>query len=504
MYAKMLVGIFLGLLSINIVGGGEKSVESIELMERTTSRLAFAAEQASSYLYLPIALKGLPISNDTINDTIFGIQMARISGQKELEAVTAVDTGWVRRGSLLWSAVEPTEGNYLWDNLAALEKEFITASRNGLRIILVVRDAPDWAQEYQGVSCGPIKEDKLGAFGEFLYQAVKRYSVPPYNVKYWQIWNEEDIYSDLVFDGLLESDAGYGCWGDSRDPYGGGGDYTDVLQAVYPLIKSANPEAQLVIGGMLMPCNPEFGVFCTSMAGNYFEGILNHHGANDGGNYFDLVAFHAYDYYFGRIGKYGNRSWDSRWDKDTTLTMKANYLRRVMERYDIEKPLMVTETALLCGWDGTESICTHPDFENTKAAYLAQSYVAAIAGGIKSNIWYALTGNWRANTLLDSDLEPLPAYFAYTNVVNSLKSVVFTRELIEYPEVKAYEFEHDDYLIWFVRSRVEDRYFNITPVQMDLPAMPLKIWDLFGKDVPVVGSSITVTGMPVYIALPKP
>jgi len=487
-------------LVVGLIEGFSLGTGIVELPGKADLKLAFAAEQGASVLYLPITLKGLA----SPNDTIFGVQMERIGGQKELEAVTAVETGWVRRGSLLWSAVEPTEGTYLWDSLAALEQEFITASRNGLRIILVVRSTPGWAQEYHGVSCGPIKEDKLAAFGEFLYQAVKRYSVPPYNVKYWQIWNEEDIYSDLVFRGYLESDSGYGCWGDSSDPYGGGGDYADVLQVVYPRIKSANPEAQLVVGGMLMTCNPEIEEVCTSKEANYFEGILHHHGADDGQNYFDVVAFHAYDYYFGRIGKFGNRAWESRWDLYPALTMKAAYLKRVMERYNVDKPLIVTETALLCGSDGTESICTHPDFENTKAAYLAQSYVAAIANGIQSNVWYALTGKWRANSLLDSDLEPLPAYFAYTNVVNSLKSVVFNRELNEYPEVKGYEFDRGDYRIWFVWSRVEDQYFNILPVQMDLPAEPIKVWDVFGKEVPVNASGITVTGMPVYIALPKP
>jgi len=498
MFGKVVIRLILTLLFVSLIGGFVISSGVVDLPERADFKLALAAEQASSFLYLPIALKG------SSKKSIYGLEMAKISGQKKIDAVTAVDTVWVRRNGLFWSNVEPMEGTYNWDNQASLEQELLTANQNGLQVILVVRSTPEWAQEFEGSYCGPIKENRLAAFGEFLYQAVKRYSVPPYNVKYWEIWNEQDINHNLVSLGLLENDSQYGCWGDLSDPYAGGGDYAEVLKVVYPMVKNANPEAQVIVGGMLMTCNPEIGEACTSIEANYFEGILRHHGANDGEKYFDVVAFHAYDHYFGRLGKYGNRGWESRWDKKPALTMKAGFLRRVMERYNVDKPLMVTETAILCGSDGTEPMCVHPDFENTKAAYLAQSYASALANGIKANIWYSLTGNWRANQLLDSELDPLPAYYAYTNVVNSLENVSFTRELSEYPDVNGYEFERENHLIWFVWSRVEDQDYYVIPVQMDLPATPLKIWDVFGQNVPVGGSSITVTGIPLYIELNKP
>ena len=494
----IVIRFILTLFVVSLVGGFITSPGAVDLRERADLKLAYAAEQASSNLYLPFALKRSP------KTSIFGLDMGRISGQEKINAVTAADTEWVRRNGLLWSNVEPIEGTYFWDSQASLEQELITAYENGLRVILVVRSTPEWAQEDKDSYCGPIKKNKLAAFSEFLYQAVKRYSVPPYNVKYWEIWNEQEINHELVLEGRLKGDSQYGCWGDPKDPYAGGGDYAEVLKAVYPKIKNANPGAQVVVGGLLMMCNPEINENCIYNEIDYFEGILRHYGTNDGGNYFDVVAFHAYDYYYGRLGIYGNTWWKSGWNSNLTLAKKADFLRGVMEQYNVDKPLMVTETALLCGSDGTEPMCLHPDFENTKAAYIAQSYASALASGIKANIWYSLTGNWRANQLLDSELNPLPAYYAYSTVVNSLENVSFARELNEYPDVNGYEFKYANHLIWFVWSRVSDRHQNVSPVQMDLPATPLKIWDMFGQNVPVEGPSITVTGMPLYIELSIP
>ena len=62
----------------------------------------------------------------------------------------------------------------------------------------------------------------LDAFAGFMRDLVARYSVPPYNIKYWEIWNEEDVDPSLV-----GPTSGFGCWGDATDPYYGGGGYAE-------------------------------------------------------------------------------------------------------------------------------------------------------------------------------------------------------------------------------------------------------------------------------------
>jgi hypothetical protein len=79
-----------------------------------------------------------------------------------------------------------------------------------------------------------------------MHDLVARYSVPPYNVKYWELWNEPDV--DPALAGLIGGDIPFGCWGDSTDPYYGGGYYAEMLKAVYPRIKAADPQAQVARG----------------------------------------------------------------------------------------------------------------------------------------------------------------------------------------------------------------------------------------------------------------
>jgi len=80
------------------------------------------------------------------------------------------------------------------------------------------------------------------------------------------------------------------------DEYYGGGYYAEMLKAVYPAIKEADPQAQVLIGGLLLDCDPTHppeGKDCKPS--KFLEGILK----NDGGDYFDIISFHGYPPYSG-------------------------------------------------------------------------------------------------------------------------------------------------------------------------------------------------------------
>ncbi len=87
--------------------------------------------------------------------------MHAISANGGLDEVAKTDTHWVRRNALSWSRVEKVEGAYDWNAVASLEQEMINASQDGMRLVLIVRSTPDWAQLLPGVSCGKIKFDAL-------------------------------------------------------------------------------------------------------------------------------------------------------------------------------------------------------------------------------------------------------------------------------------------------------------------------------------------------------
>jgi hypothetical protein len=354
---------------------------------------ALANPSGSGTVYLPLILT----SGNPKEPTVFGVENHKVA-DTHLDRLNEVGTYWIRRNGLLWSDVQPDEfGGYNWSAVSSLEQEMINASSNGMEMILVVRSTPLWAQQRDGVFCGPIKSTNFDEFGDFMYEAVMKYKEPPYNVKYWQMWNEPDVDYDLH----PEPDWPFGCWGDDSK-FGYGGDYyADMLEVVYPRIKQADDEAQVVLGGLLLSCPPEAPDPCRFQS-EFLEGVLKHNGHNDGKNYFDITAIHAYDYYRGFLGGVGNPPWNSWWDDEGPVAIKkARFIRSVLGDYGASnKKIMLTETALLCSGDSCNDPVFDPDFVTTKTYYIAKVYAASIYEGFQATIWYDLAWNWANTSLL--------------------------------------------------------------------------------------------------------
>ncbi len=405
---------------------------------------------------------------------------------RELEMALQAGAFWIRRNALIWSAVEPQEGERRWEALAGLDAELVHAAQAGAQVVLVVRSTPTWAQKIPGTYCGPVKEDKIGAFAQFVYDLVARYSAPPYSVKYWEFGNEPDIDPSLVV-----PDSLYGCWGDANDLYYGGGYYASVLKEVYPQVRRADPSAQVLVGGLLLDCdpvNPPEGKNCSPSL--FLEGILR----QGGGDFFDGISFHAYDYYAGP-GQYYNPNWDSSWDTTGPVVIaKARYLRSVLNANGHpEKYLLNTEAGLLCGRDGSEASCRAQEFDQTKAAYVAQLNVVSLAEALRASIWYSLTG-WRGSGLVSPDFNPLPAYEAFRFSAAQLKGAAVTRTITDYPGVSGYELYRNGRRAWFLLS-TDGKSHTI-----GLPDVPLKVYDVYGAALDAT-QEIEVTAMPLYIEL---
>jgi hypothetical protein len=419
------------------------------------------------------------------------IQGVEIHRNSSLELVTQSGAHWLRRNALLWSEIEPEEGLRDWATQSILEEELIAAAELGHEVILIVRSTPSWAQKIPGYYCGPIAEDKLSSFAEFINDAVARYSTPPFNVKYWEFWNEPDVAHELV-----PPDMVFGCWGDSQDPYYGGGYYAEMLKTVYPLVKASHPDAQVVVGGLLLDCNPVnppetepgSGEFRSCLSSQFLEGVL----MNDGGDSFDGVSFHAYDYFAFEHGKYANLGWNSTWDSTgPVLAAKTNYLRNLLSEHGyVDKFLMNTEVALICGSTGREPECQTEDFEMTKAMYVIQSYTSALAEGLTANIWYSITG-WRGSGLI-RDGELLPAFETYQVVAEMLSDQAFVQRLDLFSDVAGYELYRDGVVTWVLWALSDE------PKMVTLPREPRAIFDAFG--IPLERSrEIVLTASPVFV-----
>ncbi len=438
------------------------------------------SEDETRIVHMPIVMKAFPRRN-----TIFGIEMYNIDNNNGLDAMLSAGAYWIRRNAFLWSHAEPKQGEYEPYSQPILREELINASNLGAEVILIVRSTPDWAREPGGKDCSRIKQDKLQAFGEFMKWAVERYSAPPYNVRYWQIWNEPDTPPSVAVPGGIN-----GCWSDPSDPYYGDGYYADVLRAVYPKIKEANPEAKVLVGGLLLDCHPNDPDCNDPKQPLYLEGIL----ASGGGDYFDVVAFHAYDHYFGYQPAYGNHNWDSSWDSTGPVVLaKAKYIRDLLAKYGVQgKSLMNTEGALLCGQSGQEPQCSTQEFQTTKAHYIAQLFAVSLAEGLQSNVWYTALG-WRASGLFDSQLNPLPAYDAYRFAWDRLAGAKFIRQINDYSGVMGYEFQREGRSVWVLWS------LGSNPHTIYLPQTPSGTWDVFGTPISVSGLGLDATDKPIYI-----
>ncbi len=416
-----------------------------------------------------------------------GIAMPSTSDPSTLDLAVGVGAHWARVGVIKWNKIEPVRTEpptYHWEVVD--EAMLSNASARGLQIISIVQFAPEWAHGVPGWTCGPIHEQALGAFAQFMSAVVTRYSVPPYNVHHWELGNEPDIDPDLV-----KRDSGFGCWGDDSDPYYGGETYAEMLKRVSPAIKAADPQAQVLIGGLLLDCDPTHppeGKDCKPA--RFLEGILRGGGAG----YFDIVSFHGYALYNGSLEL--DRQYPGWEYRGGVVLGKIDFLREVMAAYGVSKPLMHTEGALLCPEQAAEHCAPPTDgFFEAQADYAVWLYVRNWAADVEATIWYGLRGpGWRYGGLLNRDQQPKRVYNALRTLAERLAGAAFSRQVTEYPDLEGYEFTSAGKRIWVLWAPDGGEHF------VSLPAGTLAVRDKYGFAVSVDGDTLSIS-RPVYIEL---
>ena len=127
----LLFAFLLGLASILVVGEarGAKDQRKVEL-------------SANTDVYLPVAVKNFPWI------TPFGSQVGDFSAAGVTDLAKDAGLNWVRLDAFHWGNIEPQNTNasgYKWS--AVDEASLIAASENGMQVIGIIRDTPDWAQK---------------------------------------------------------------------------------------------------------------------------------------------------------------------------------------------------------------------------------------------------------------------------------------------------------------------------------------------------------------------
>jgi hypothetical protein len=398
----------------------------------------------------------LPLIINSLKPSIFGVEAWTLSTTKAIPMAAQGNFYWMRNFAFDWDLIEATPGVYDWSSVN--ETGLAAAAANGLSVVATVKYTPSWARKFSLYKCGPIKQDAFDEFESFLQELVQRYSGYPYYLKYIQFGNEPDVDPNVA-----PADQIYGCWGDDQDYYYGGGYYAKMLQVAYPAIKAVDPTVQVVIGGLLLSKDPNSPGLLEPdrRPGRFFEGILRNNGANNGANFFDIVAFHGYPAWgpnYGISSDEGSSSWGH---LGGIVIGKVNFLRNVMTEIgnltgqNIDKPIMQTEGSLRC-YDKSE--CDNfPEnmqvFLQDQANYGVILFTRNLAHNVLGTMWYTIESpGWNYSSLLYSDGTAKPVYNSIKFLNDQLAGSQFFSQITISPydsrQLQVYEFRRPDKRIW--------------------------------------------------------
>lgn len=363
---------------------------------------AIAATQTTTNetsLHLPLILTQPAIQPPP---TLFGVQTYGSSDPStpHYPYLIGSQASWVRT-TIGWSSVEPQNvdpADYDWrsaDNVVAIAH----SDMGQLNLIVTIETVPSWAQLNPDDAYGPIHPDALDDFGEFLTATVERYDGDGYRdapgspvIRHWELFNEPD--------------------GNERRWGGYGTEYAEMLEVAYEAIKTADSNAQVLLGGIAYD-------WFDYQGGPFDSEFLDDVLSAGGGPYFDVMNFHAYPVF---ASNWGSQS--------TGLREKTAAVRAKLADYGLEKPMMITEA----GWhNGTDFVPSSSDTE--QIGRLMQLATHAAAADVKALIWFMINdpGSYLPPYGLvtsDEPPQPKPAYTAYQTAVSMLGEAEFVRTLL--------------------------------------------------------------------------
>ncbi len=447
---------------------------------------SLAAETTS--VYLPVVLRNFPPP-----PTVFGAEVKTFTDEAFIQLAVEARLSWVRIPAFLWDEIEPNaplNGEHTYDWSKVPESSLLNIASNHMYAIATVKMTPSWAQKYSGVSCGPIAQENFTDFAAFLQAAVERYSQPPYNIHYWELGNEVDVSRTLV-----PPDYPFGCWGEEDDAYYGGSYYADMLKVAYPAIKAADPQAQVLIGGLLLDCDPADPDCNSPNAAKFFEGIL----LNGGDSFFDVVSYHAYPAYADPSDPLFFDEHHPEWDLRGGIQMgKIQFLREVMATYGVDKPMMLTESGLMCIESSPYCQPLGDEFLDSQSDYVVWLFVRSWAEGLQGAVWYTFDGaGWRGVGLVGDDpSNPRPAYRVFKFLTRELQGMDYTGQPVIPDELRGYVFSDSEKDVWILWSP-DGVERNVT-----LPTGVTNIWDKLGNSVTISDNVLPVLH-PVYVEFSK-
>lgn len=517
MGAIMLLALWAGILS-----GFPARLQAGDELIGSQNSTALAQEPLTELIYLPILMRADP------RVTPFGVEThSPLTTTSTYNRTNDLEVGAVRMSlRIKWRELQPVQGGpILWYLLENVERELRILNAADIDAVLVITDSPLWAvvtsPDDKGICdfdgdgikeapcsidengdgygdgksyCGAIARDKFDDFAAFMRQLVLRYKTPEYNVKIWELGNEPDVDPNYV-----PGDSIYGCWGDDQVDHYNGKYYGEMLQTVTPVIKAADPSAQVWIGGLLL-AEPN------TLSSYFFRGIL----VQGASSYFDAVPYHWYAWFDPKRDDH-DLGWYASWEAlGGGAYGKATYLKSFLP-VGVSKQVIMDEVALGCDVRWAPGHCELVDgkvvlsqeFLQAQADFLPRAAMRALKGSVRQVHWFMLEENsWGYVGLLDMSRNPKPVYYAYQNLIRQYDEGTFAGEVYYRSDVEAYAVQRKDGLrLHVVWMRIDSTTTILVP-QSELIAIYNRDGEVINKPAPSGGNyPINVGFSPIYLIL---
>jgi len=169
--------------------------------------------------------------------------------QADLDAMAAAGMTYVRF-DVSWKNSEPTRGSYSY--LSKLDGILDAITARGMAHTITVLETPGWANGGAGTMAPPTNPQD---YASFMGMLARHTAARPDMV--WEIWNEQN-------------DAHFWTTGPNA------GQYAAMLKASYAAIKANDPDATVLVGGIVFNDIPFFEALYAAGAGSSFDGVAIH------------------------------------------------------------------------------------------------------------------------------------------------------------------------------------------------------------------------------------
>jgi hypothetical protein len=302
-----------------------------------------------------------------------GVNLSSLS-PAAMEQANALGAKWVRV-FVPWVDIEPARGRQAANWLAEYDRLLGMLPKGGHAIFDVV-GAPAWENGSDASNAPPASPADYAAL---LHSLAQRWAG---RVAAYEIWNEEDASR---------------WWAGAPDP----GAYTHLLQSAYTAVKSADPNAAVVLGGL------------TGNDYHFLQGVYE----AGGKGYFDAVGVHTDTACNVASPEEFLRDPGGRLDQDSFLGYRE--VRATEVANGDEKPIWMTETS----WRTTSATCPEGAWagqkpegvsEEQQASFLTQAFhCMAEDPYLQVALWYPIADNGSViSGLLHANGSRKPAYAA--------------------------------------------------------------------------------------------